>query len=292
MAEIVAGGVDALRRKPITACYVNVTGPLRHNRESLQKLLYLSERGLPYTYVPVVLRGLNGPVTPAGAIALANAGELVGVVLSQLKREGAPIIISGGTSDTIDMRTLVGSYAAPENRVMFMEMAHSYGLPMFGLGGGSDSKLPDEQAAAEAALTLLTETLSGANLIHDVGYLASGMTSSLTQLVISDEIIGWIKRFTQDIEVNDDTLALDVIAEFGADGQYLSSPHTTQHYREDWYSKLFDRQNIDGWKASGATTLGQRAAQKARQLLTRPQPDPLPDDVLAALDQVIARAAR
>ncbi len=103
--------------------------------------------------MPVVLRGLNGPVTPAGAIALANAGELVGVVLSQLKREGAPIIISGGTSDTIDMRTLVGSYAAPENRVMFMEMAHVYGLPMFGLGGGSDSKLPDEQAAAEAALT-------------------------------------------------------------------------------------------------------------------------------------------
>ena len=292
MAEIVAGGADALRRKPITACYINVTGPLRHNQESLQKLLYLSEKGLPYTYVPVVLRGLNGPVTPAGALALANAGELVGVVLSQLKREGAPIIISGGTNDTVDMRTLVGSYAAPENRVMFMEMAHSYGLPMFGLGGGSDSKLPDEQAAAEAALTLLTETLSGANLIHDVGYLASGMASSLTQLVICDEIIGWIKRFTQEIEVNDDTLALSVIKEFGADGQYLSSPHTTQHYREDWYSKLFDRQNIDGWKASGGTTLGQRAAQKARQLFAKPQPDPLPNDVLAALDQIIARAAQ
>jgi trimethylamine--corrinoid protein Co-methyltransferase len=292
MAEIVAGGAEALRRNPTTACYVNVTGPLRHNEESLQKLLFLSEKGLPFTYVPVVLRGLNGPITQAGAVALANAGEMVGVVLSQLKREGAPIIISGGTSDTIDMRTLVGSYAAPENRVMFMEMAHAYGLPMFGLGGGSDAKLPDEQAAAEAALTLLAETLSGANLIHDVGYLASGMASSLTQLVISDEIIGWIKRFTQDVEVNDDTLALDVIAEFGADGQYLSSPHTTQHYREDWYSKLFDRQNIDGWKASGGTTLGQRAAQKARQLLTKPQRDPLPDDMLAALDQIIARAAR
>jgi trimethylamine--corrinoid protein Co-methyltransferase len=292
MASLVVGGEAALRQNPITACYVNVTGPLRHNQESLQKLLFLAGKGLPFTYVPVVLRGLNGPVTPAGALALANAGEMVGVVLSQLKREGAPIIISGGTNDTVDMRTLVGSYAAPENRVMFMEMAHFYHIPMFGLGGGSDSKLPDEQAAAEAALTLLVETLSGANLIHDVGYLASGMTASLAQLVICDEMIGWIKRFTQEIEVTDETLALDLIDEIGADGQYLAAPHTTAHFREDWYPKLFDRQNIEGWKAAGSTTLLERATLKARQTLTKHQPAPLPDDMLAALDGVIERSAR
>jgi trimethylamine--corrinoid protein Co-methyltransferase len=221
---------------------------------------------------------------------LANAGELAGVVLSQLKREGAPIIISGGTNDTIDMRTLVGSYAAPENRVVFMEMAHFYNMPMFGLGGGSDSKLPDEQAAAEAALTLMTETLSGANLIHDVGYLASGMTSSLSHLVVCDEIIGWIKRFTQEVEVSDETLALDIIDEIGAEGQYLADPHTTKHYRNDWYPKLFDRQNIDGWRAAGESTLGERAVQKAQKILAKHQPEPLPDDLLAALDGVIERA--
>jgi trimethylamine--corrinoid protein Co-methyltransferase len=291
MAALVAGGDDALRLKPITACYVNVTGPLRHNQESLRKLLFFADKGLPFVYVPVVLRGLNGPVTPAGAIALANAGELVGVTLAQLKREGAPIIVSGGTNDTIDMRTLVGSYAAPENRVMFMEMAHFYQMPMFGLGGGSDSKRPDEQAAAEAALTLLVETLSGAHLIHDVGYLASGMAASLAQLVICDEIIGWIKRFTQEVEVSDETLALDVIAEFGADGQYMSSPHTSAHFREDWYPTIFDRQNIDGWRARGRLTVGERAARKARQLLASHQPDPLPGDLLAALDRIIERAA-
>ncbi len=292
MAEVVAGGAEALRQKPITACYINVTGPLRHNQDSLQKLLFLSGKGLPFTYVPVVLRGLNGPVTTAGAIALANAGEMVGVVLAQLKREGTPIIVSGGTNDTVDMRTLVGSYAAPENRVMFMEMAHHYGLPMFGLGGGSDSKLPDEQAAAEAALTLMVETLSGAHLIHDVGYLASGMSASLTQLVICDEIIGWIKRFTQPVEVNDETLALDLIDEIKAEGQYLADAHTTTHFRQDWYSRLFDRQNIDGWKAAGATSLRQRAALHARQLLAKHQPDPLPDDMLAVLNRIIERAAR
>lgn len=290
MAEIVAGGAEALRQKPVTACYINVTGPLRHNQESLQKLLYLAEKGLPTTYIPVVLRGLNGPVTLAGALALANAGEMVGVVLAQLKREGAPVIISGGTNDTADMRTLVGSYAAPENRVMFMEMAHAYGLPMFGLGGGSDSKLPDEQAAAEAALTMLVETLAGSHLIHDVGYLASGMTASFEQMVICNEMINWIKRFVQPVEVNADTLALDLIAEIGADGQYLNTPHTSAHFRQDWYSRLFDRQNIADWEKAGKTTLRERAVAQARKILSEHQPDPLPADVLAALDGVIERA--
>ncbi|MBI5958756.1 MAG: trimethylamine methyltransferase family protein [Chloroflexi bacterium] len=290
MAEIVMGGEEALRQKPITACYINVTGPLRHNQEALQKLLYLAKKGLPTTYVPVVLRGLNGPVTPAGALALSIAGEMLGVVLAQLVREGAPVIVSGGTNDTVDMRTLVGSYAAPENRVMFMEMAHAYGLPIFGLGGGSDSKLPDEQAAAEAALTLLAETLSGAHLIHDVGYLGSGMVASYEQMVICNDIIQWIKRFTQPIEVNDDTLGLDLIAEYGADGQYLHSEHTTGHFRQDWYSQLFDRQHISGWEEAGKTTLRQRAIVQTRKLLEKHHPEPLPADVLKGIDQVIERA--
>lgn len=290
MAEIVAGGAEALRRNPITSCYINVTAPLRHNEESLQKLLYLSEKGVPFSYIPVVLRGLNGPVTLAGALALANAGELVGVVLSQLKHEGAPIIISGGTNDMMDMRTMVGSYAAPENRVMFMEMAHRYGLPMFGLGGASDSKLPDEQAAAEAALTLLTETLAGSHLIHDVGYLESGMTASFEQLVICDELIGWVKRFVQGVEVSEETLAVDLIDEVGPDGEFLSLRHTRDHYREDFYPQLLDRHNYDGWKAAGGTTLRQRAVEKARRLLEEHQPEPLPADVIAALDAIIERA--
>lgn len=290
MAAVVAGGEDALRRNPLTACYVNVTGPLRHNQESLQKLLYLSEKGLPFVYVPVVLRGLNGPVTLAGALALANAGEMVGVVLAQLKREGAPIIVSGGTNDMVDMRTMVGVYAAPENRVMFMEMAHFYNLPMFGLGGGSDSKLPDEQAAAEAALTLLAESLCGAHLIHDVGYLGSGMIASFEQVVICDELIGWIKRFMQEVEVNDETLALDLIDALGPDGQYLGEPHTRAHFREDFYPQLLDRQHPDNWKAAGGATLRARAVARAREILAGHQPEPLPADVLAQLDRIIERA--
>jgi trimethylamine--corrinoid protein Co-methyltransferase len=93
------------------------------------------------------------------------------------------------------MKTLVSPYCSPNPKGLAHAMAHYYNLPSFGLGGCSESKRVDQQAAAEAALTLMAETLGGANLIHDLGYLESGLTGSLAQLVICDEIVGWIKHF-------------------------------------------------------------------------------------------------
>jgi trimethylamine---corrinoid protein Co-methyltransferase len=290
MAEIVAGGPDAMRNSPRCAFYINVAGPLRHDAESLQKLLFFAEKQLPATYTPVVLRGLSGPVTLAGALALANAGELAGLTVAQLKREGAPIIISGGTNDMVDMRYLGDVYAAPENRVLFMEMGHRYNLPLFGLGGCSDSKLPDQQAAAEAALSLLTETLCGSNLVHDVGYLESGLTYSLEQLAMCDDFIGYVKRFMEGVDVSDEALALDVIDEVGPEGNFMGEPHTSRHFREDWIPSLFDRQNRDGWMAEGGKNMRERANERVRKILEEHRPEPLPADVLRALDGVVERA--
>lgn len=290
MAEAVAGGEEELRRNPVAACYVNVTSPLRHNAEALQKLLFLAGKGLPTTYTPVVLRGISGPVTPAGALALANAGELAGLVLAQLKQEGAPVILSGGTNDMLDMRTMGDIYAAPENRVMCVEMAHYYGLPIFGLGGASDSKVPDEQAAAEAAFSLLLESLVGAHLVHDVGYLESGLCNSFEQLVICDELINYVKRFMQGLEVSDETLALDVIDEVGPHGDFLGTKHTRRHFREDWYAKLFDRNNFEGWVSAGGQTLRQRAKERVEAILADHRPELLPDAVQRRIDEIAERA--
>jgi trimethylamine--corrinoid protein Co-methyltransferase len=288
MAEVVVGGEEQLRRNPICACYINVTHPMRHNEEALQKLLFLAGKGLPTTYTPVVLRGATGPVTAAGAIALANAGELVGLVLAQLKREGAPVILTGGVNDMLDMRTTVDVYADPTNRVMLVELAHRYNLPIFGLTGCSDSKLPDEQAAAEAAFSIILETLAGAQMAHDVGYLEGGMTNSIEQIVICDELIGYTKHFMRPLEINEDTLALDLIDQIGPDGDYLSSDHTLKHFREDWYPKLFDRRNFDDWKRSGAKTLRQRAREKALKILDTHTPEPLPADIQAQVDAIVS----
>jgi trimethylamine--corrinoid protein Co-methyltransferase len=290
MAEAVVGGASALQSKPLCACYINVSSPLRHNAEALQKLLFMAEKGLPTTYTPVVLRGATGPVTAAGAIALANAGELAGLVISQIKREGAPVILTGGVNDMLEMRTAIDCYADPTNRVMLVELAHRYGLPIFGLTGCSDSKLPDEQAAAEAALSILLESLAGAQMAHDVGYLDSGMTNSIEQIVICDEIIAYTKHFMKTVEVNEETLALDVIDQIGPDGDFMANKHTKKHFREDWYPQLFERHNYDGWKKAGSKTMRQRAQEKALHTLEQHKPEPLPSEVQNILSQIVAEA--
>ena len=290
MAEAVAGGAEALREKPICACYINVSHSLRHNQEALQKLIFLADKGLPTTYTPVVLRGATGPVTAAGAIAMANAGELAGLVISQIVREGAPVILTGGVNDMFEMRTSIDCYSDPTNRMMLVEMAHRYGLPIFGLTGCSDSKLPDEQAAAEAALSILLESLAGAQMAHDVGYLDSGMTNSIEQVVICDEIIAYTRHFLKEVDVNEETLALDVIHSVGLEGDFISSKHTALHYRKDWYPKLFERRNFEGWKNAGGKTLRQRAQEKALDILQRHQPERLPADVLQELDRIVGMA--
>jgi len=289
MAEIVAGGEDELRYKPFATCYINVTTGLRHNEEALQKLLYLSEKGLPFTYIPSAQGGVTAPITVAGTMAVNNAGVLVGLVLSQLKRQGAPFIIPGWGGNMLDMKTTIQPYSDPEKRGQAIDFAHYLGLPTFSLGGCSESKVVDQQAAAEAALTLFTDALFGGNLIHDIGYLESGLSGSLPQLAICNEIISWLEAFMKQVEINDDTLALDLIDEVGPDGQYLDNPHTMKHFRERWYPKLFDRSNYDGWRKKGGKNLGERATVEVEKILAEHKPEPLPADIAKAVHAVVER---
>ena len=289
MAEAVMGGPDALRRTPLITCYINVVSGVNHNQEALQKLLYLSGKGLPALYIPASTGGVTSPMTPAGAVALDNAGALLGLVLSQLRREGAPYIMTGMQPSPMDMRTMVTPYADPE-RGIFQAMARFYSLPSFGWGGVSDSKSVDQQAAAEAALTLLAESLVGGNLIHDLGYLESGLTFSFAQLVICEEIIGWIEGFLRGVEVSEETLALDVIAQAGSEGHYLNKEHTRQHFREIWYPDLLDRNDYKTWKGKGGKTLGERAAARVEEILGDHQPEPLPGEVKRRLRQIAQKA--
>lgn len=278
MAEVVAGSSAALRKKPFITCYINVISGLRHNKEALEKLMFMAKKNLPSLYIPASTAGLNSPVTPAGAAALDYAGILLGLVISQLVREGAPIIVSGLPQGTFDMQTLVTSYCEPE-RILPQAMAHFYELPMFAIGGVSEAKLEDQQAAAEAAMSLVVETFNGSDIIHDLGYLESGLTFSFVQLAMCDEIVSWIKAFTKEIEVSDETLALDLIAEIGPDGEYLSTDHTLRHYKERWYPALFERAKYEVWSEKGGKSFSERAQEKINVLLTEHRSEPLPDKV-------------
>jgi len=289
MAEVVSGGAEALRQKPTLTCYINVVSGAVHNAEGLKKLLFLSGKGLPSLYIPGSNAGVTSPMTMAGAIALDNAGMLVGLVLTQLNREGTPFIISAMDPASLDMRTMVSPYAYPE-RGLICSVSQRYGLPTLALAGATDSKVVDQQAAAEAALTMLADVLMGGNIIHDLGYLESGLTYSFVQLAICDQMVDWIKAFFRGIEVNDETLALDVIASVGPSGSYLGTKHTRKHFKETWYPDLFERGIYADWQQKGSMSLAERAGERVQKILDDHQPEPLPSDIQAKLREIVQGA--
>lgn len=290
MLEMAAGGADQLRVNPTAILYLNPTTAFRHNESALRKLMYSAEKHLPFVYLPDVQRGLSCPITYAGAMACANAGQLVGLLLAQLVSEGAPVILNAAVPTTIDMKTMVMPYAEPEGRAFALEMNFYYDLPVFSTGGCSDSKLLDEQAISESTLSLFWAALRGGNMIHDVGYLESGLMGSLELVVICDEIISWLKTSMRGLEINADTLALDVIHEHALSGDFLGTEHTLRHVRDGWQPRLVDRRNYEQWMANGGSSMRERAGRKLKEILDAEPRHILPPDLERRLKRITERA--
>jgi trimethylamine--corrinoid protein Co-methyltransferase len=291
MAAAVAGGFAHLADRPFVINYVNPTSAFKHDKEAVGRLLFAAKRNMPTIYFPGLSRGMTAPMTVAGAMALSNAAQLAGLVLSQLRCEGAPFIRSAAGGGTLDMRTMVGSYAAPDGGPYGWDMAHHYDMPIFGTGGCSDAKVFDAQAATEAALSLFANAVSGANLIHDIGYLDCAMTGSLELVALCNEIVGWLRRYLRGpLEITEETLALDLIHEVGPDGSFIESRHTLRHCRDDWVPTLFDRRDYRTWAAAGSSTLYQRANKLVWEMLATHEPRPLPTASESRIKIIVQRA--
>ena len=288
MAAAVAGGLKALQQSPFVINYVNTVSGFHHNAESVQRLLYAAERNIPSIYAPGSTRGTLGPITSAGSMALNNAAQLAGLLLSQLKREGSPLILCGRSGFYMDMRTMVPLYTAPDGGPYGWDLARHYRIPTF-TQACTDAKVFDAQAAAETALTLFEKALNGASLIHDLGYLDCAMTGCLELVAFSDEVIEWIKRYWQPFEISKETLALDLIHATGPDGHFLESDHTLNHFRELWTPSLLDRQDYETWSAKGSLTLQQRARQKVLDILASHRAESLSPEVAARLEGIVAQ---
>jgi trimethylamine--corrinoid protein Co-methyltransferase len=287
MCEVVAGGADRFRQRPFATCYINVTSGLIANAEALQKCIYLAEKGLPLLWIPLNAGGVNSPVTTAGCMASMNAGTLLGIVLAQLVRQGTPVAVPGWNGGPYNLQTMVGNYVLADEQGVPTSLGRYYDLPVFGLGGCTDSKVLDQQCGAEVTLSLLTSLLHGANIVHDVGFMDAGMQGSLQLIAISNDLLGFIRAMTRDVVVDDETLALDVIEELGPSGNYLGHAHTLRHYREPFYSKLIDKNPYSRWEKKGATTMEARAARMVDEILTSHKPQPLPDDVKQQVHEIV-----
>ncbi len=293
IAEAVAGGEKQLRERPFLIHYAETQSPLTHSQSGVDKLFLCADKGLPVNYTQGMLMGASGPVTLAGAVAVANAEALSGVVLHQVRARGAPIV-SGLTVVPLDMRTTIFSYGAPEYRLTdaaYADLYHYYGLPMWGTAGCSDSNSLDQQAAAEAAITILMSIQSGANLIHDVGYLGQGLIGHPAAIVMCNELIGYARRVMRGFEISPDTIPMDLIRKLGPGGTYLAEKHTAQHHRQEfWRPQLFNRHNPDTWLENGGPDYGQLVTEQTRQILATHQPEPLREEISRRIDEIARKA--
>jgi trimethylamine--corrinoid protein Co-methyltransferase len=200
----------------------------------------------------------------------------------------------GGVFSAMDMSSMILAYGAPElplNMAALTELAHFAGLPLWQTGGCTDSKCFDEQAIIEGGMSVLFSALTGGDLCHDVGYTESGMTGSVFQLCAMDEAIGYARRITRGIEVNEDTLAVPVIHNVGPNGHYLREEHTRRYYKNEfWYPKLCDRRNYEEWDMMGKTSFKERTAARVRDILATHQPSPIKPETEKAIEKALAEA--
>ncbi|MCP4424462.1 MAG: trimethylamine methyltransferase [Chloroflexi bacterium] len=288
MAALVRGGWDELARRPYYLHYAEPFSPLTHSVDGTGKLLYCVEKGIPVIYTPMTMSGSSAPVTGAGNLVSLMAESLGGFVMAQLKRPGAPVVF-GGVPTIMDMTNMISSYGAPEMHLwsaVMCEMAQYLHLPVMSTAGCTDSVTFDQQAAAESAISCLMAALSGANLVHDVGFMEAAASASLELIVATDEFIGMIRAIMGGIEISPETLALNVIDQVGPSNDYMAEDHTARHFREHWQPSLMTRHSYEQWVAEGKLTMGDKANARVRQLIREHEPTPMDPALVAELDKM------
>ncbi len=289
MAAAAAGGMEQLKKHPTLLLYSEPSTPLQHSETATGKLLFMAENSLPIVHSPAPMMGGTAPITLAGGLALGNAEALSSLVMHQLTNRGAPFVYGSGLHH-IDMKTTISVYSAPEfqlARAAVAQMGRYYNLPSWGYAGHSDSCVMDEQAAADAAFSVLVALLGGNNLVHDVGYLEAGLTTSPEMIVFTAEMISMARRFMSGISFSEEHLALEIIDQIGPGGDFLSTDHTFDHFRSFWQPILFSRQRVEEWEADDSPRLGDRLKEKTVQIIQDHQPQPLPDSVKSEIQQIL-----
>lgn len=293
MAAIAHGGLDVLNEKTVIASIPCTLTPLSYDDKMAGAIMAYAEYNQAQLVNSLPISGATAPATFAGTVALQNAEILAGIILAQCVKPGCPIVYSAAASNA-EMSTGSLSIGSPENAIFSLingQLAKFYHIPCRISGMLSDSKMMDSQAAFESAITGIMGQLAGGNFIlHAIGIIESYNCMSMEKLMIDHEIVGYIKHIAKGIEVNEDTLAYNTIAEVGPQGEFLSNPHTFQHFRKTFYRPfLANRQNAEQWKAEGSISLEQAANAKWKQMLAEYEQPEFSTDVDNALKKYIEK---
>ncbi len=292
MACAVAGGEEAFRQRPFLMAFVTPVSPLIFPGIA-EGIIDSVEFGLPVLYSPGPMMGGTAPATLAGLLAQTVAEALFGIVLVQLIRPGAAVVLKMD-ADVMDPTTGQCTYGSPDQilgRAVLAQLGLRYGVPTFTMGGGVESKLPDSEAAAQAMMGMLMNALAGITMSQAQGTLASGLYGSLEQLLVCDEMIHMIKHLLAGFRVDEETLALDVIRKVGPGGNFLTEDHTLKFFRQEmFFPRLFRRQSVDDWLKGGARPMSEVAHEKVREILKREPPVPIAASTQRALEQALQAA--
>lgn len=295
IACMVAGGPEELEKKPFLLNYSEAISPLRFPANVVEKVIFCAEKKIPLCLPSGSNAGGGAPITLAGAMALGIAENLVGLVVHQLAGKGSPFLFGPNVS-ALDMKSTVVSYGCPEWSLTQAALADMrdeiYGLPIWAFAGASDAKVMDAQAGAEAMFSILTSMLSRCNLIHDVGFLEYGSTSSLEMVTMANELVGMCRYFAGGIQVNKETTALDAVdrvARGGPGSIFLTDDHTFDNFMQSLFiPALLDRSRYDAWEQAGSKDLYARCNAEARAILAGHEVEPKPLDVIRGIDALLS----
>jgi trimethylamine--corrinoid protein Co-methyltransferase len=289
LANQIAGSPQALKDRPFIAHFAMPSPPLRHSRNALQNLIYCARHSIPVVYASGTQMGSSGPMSIAGCTISSNCDVLSGLVVHQLAYPGAPFIY-GVCVPPFDMKTMVECYGAPEHfmgDLVNVQLAQKYGLPTWGYAADTDAKVLDLQAALEYFGSTFFGLLSNCNLLHDVGYLESGLTASCESIVLGNEVIEFGRRILRKVIVNDETMSTEAIKRIGPGGNFFADTYTLRHFRDIWYSPLIDRNRYELWVNKGRLTMFDRIKIQTQEILVKHQPIPLNQDIFKDMSDFI-----
>ena len=292
IAAAIVGGREELKRRPIFSMVICPISPLSYDKGMTEASIELAKAAIPIVISAGSGAGMTGPVTLAGTMVVANAEFLGGLVIQEFASPGAPVVYSAG-GGTVDFRTGSG-IPSPESSLMGLgltELVQRYQIPSEkGITGGTASKVLDTQAGYEKARTILTHILTVPDLATGLGGLERARITSPEALVIDNEIIDYALRFAQGFEVNDETLAVDIINKVGPGGIFLGEKHTLKHFRERWMSRLSDIDSFETWQKKGSKPIDRVAKERVKEILATHKPEPLPADVVKEISRILKRA--
>ncbi len=295
MMIAVRGSERAAAQRPLCYPFLEPISPLRFPFDGVDLLFETARLNLPVPIGPMAQMGLSAPMGLAGTMAQENAEILAGICITQVIREGMPVCY-GGICHAFDMGTTQLIFSGPEQAIFgvaMTQMGKSYGLPVYINVGLTDSKRPDAQAGLEVAATMMLGAGAGADVLGHMGIAGVDQAASLDMLVLQNEAISYVESACRELDFSADAFGFDEIAEAASGDSFIGTEHTARRFRDElWFPSLLDREFYDAWRDAGAVSTEQRIAARKSEILATHEPEPMPGDMSAAVDEIVAAARR